>query len=249
MSRQYYVVPSDYSPDNVPPEKLRQLHKEGPNEQNAEIVIVENGITVNRMMYRSMLAGKLEANIPPVPDRVHVGGETQTQILGGEEPPEIKKGAPPVYQYIRMICDRGEGEKKEEIVDEVFKRWDFSDVPFIDRGTVEGALVSMQANLIVTPDPDEGTYHPGARRLEYYYDLEDTGFDIKEGEYPTVVLARRMLEREGTMKSYDLLDLIMEWKWAVNREYGRKWVDYSISKKYIKHLGSRVLAPDRALKE
>jgi hypothetical protein len=249
MSRQYHIIPADFSPDNVPPAKIRELHRDGADEHNAEIVIMENGIVVDRMMYRPHLEYKYDAKIPQVPDRIHAAGETHTQILGKEPAPPLRSGAPPIYQAVFKICSEAEGgETAEEIKKELKSLGWFEDVPFASVKNVDRALEILKDNLVLSPDPDRGTWHPGVRKLEDFYDMGENGYDMLEGEYPTVRLARDILERNGTMKAYDLLDRVMKWNWAVSRKYGRKWITYTMDKKYIRHVGDKVLAPHRVIK-
>lgn len=249
MSRRYLIIPADYSPDNIPPSKLRKLHREGPDEHNAEIVVVNGGIEEDRMMYRPRLEYIFDAEIPPVPDNTYAGGKRQKRVLGMEKPPDIIKGAPPIYQIIYKMCEESKGILEEDILEKFEDLGWFENVDFAGPESIKKAMDNMKKNMIITPDPDKGTWHIGTKDLSYFYDLDESGgHDVRDGPYPTVRLIKNIMDRENTIKSYKLLEKIVEWNYAIDRKSGKRWIEHCLSMGYIKHAGDGMLAPGKALK-
>jgi len=117
--KRYLIIPSDFSPDNIPQDKLEELHINGPNEQNADIVIMENGVVKRpRLPYRRTLAQRLGAELIPVESEIVTEKGVERKVWGEEEEEkDLKKGMPFLPQFVMHECDWENGLKSDEILD------------------------------------------------------------------------------------------------------------------------------------
>lgn len=242
------VVPADYSPDYISPGHLRKVHREGPDEHNADLVFVENGIEVGRVPYRRMLANALDAKLPKVPVTERVEGKERKKVLGEPSPPEIRRGAPPLYQLLYKKCDWERGLKMSEIlklVDDL--RW-FRDVGTETRLLVTGALKDMIGKQLITWNKAEGKYHAGPRRLSSVYEMGEGGHTIEDNYHPVVRLIRDAVSKKGRMRVRNLVDLIHDdWNYATSREVAENWIGFCLKQGYLREIKTGVVEAWRFL--
>lgn len=239
------IVPEGYSPDNIPRGKLVELHTVGPNENNADIVILENGIVPEYMppiMYRERLADKLGAELPRVKVAKEVQGETKTKVLGKKvQKPDLRKGMPPLPQFV--VVDELDWEREtavNQIVENLEELGWFENIDFDIKENVENCLKYLSNKKLAYYDEKEKVAHltPKSSDRESFYknaNLEKDGYNIEEGPYPVVRLIRDYVSNNVSMRKGEIIDIIYgDWRWVRNRKGAKKWIDRTSDLGYIK---------------
>lgn len=257
--REYMIKPEGYSPDNIPRGKLVELHTVGPKEENADIAILEDGIVpehIPPIMYREKLADKLGAELPPVKVAKQIHDETRTKLLGKKKGPDLRKGMPPLPQLI--IVDELGWEREtsvKEIVGDIEDLGWYESVDEVDVGSdVKECLdyLADEDRNLVYYDKKREVCHLTPRSSDRksfaeYMNLENRGYDIKEGPYPVVRLIRDTVSR-GSLKKREILKKVhRDWKWTRSRGAGKFWINTSIELGYIKETVGNRYEPHRTL--
>jgi len=242
------VVPSGFSPDNLPSELLEELHTVGPDEMNAEIVTLVNGVEPKwgRRMYRRRLAEKLGAEIPEVPSELVTEELEEEVTLGEPEPAELRKGLPPMEQLILRECPWEEGRRMDELVDAAKDMGWFDELGDLDVGKeVKKTVDDLLERELLTYNSEEETYHSGPREIEY---TSKEGLDMGEGlVYPVVRLMRKECRENRRLRRWKLLDIVDDWGWTSSREASRYWLDKSLELGYLREVEESVFEPHRGI--
>lgn len=256
--RDYLIVPEGYSPDNIPRGKLVELHTVGPNEDNAEIVVIEDGIVpehIPPIVYRERLADKLGAELPKVKVAKEVQGETRTKVLGKGRKPDIRKGMPPFPQV--LLVDELEWDREvsvDEIVEDIDDLDWFEQVKDFDlEKEVKKCLEYLADKNLAYYDEGDETCHLSPKsssmgKLEKYMELGEDGYDIQKGPYPIMRLIRDFVSRNVGCNNRDIVKHVYrEWNWTRSREGAEYWIDVTTELGYIKETEGKVFEPRRAI--
>lgn len=247
LARRYLIVPSDYSPDNIPPSRLATLHKQGVNELNADIVIVENGIEIARTMYRDTLANRLDASLPEVTESVRTEkGEVEEVVLGKEKPPSLRFGAPPLHSFLYMKCPWESGLKEDELIEMIEELGWFDEIGRSTSSLVEKEISNMVDNGLLTYNDDKKTWHAGPKRFDSVYDdLKEDGYEIEAGPYPVVRLIRD--RAKGSISKRELIELIYNLNYTKTRNATEFWMKHALEQGYIKEISDKLVESYRTI--
>lgn len=248
--RRYLIVPSDFSPDNLPQDKMEELHINGPNEHNADIVIMENGVVKRpRLPYRRRLADRLGAELIPVESEVVKKKGTETKVFGKEEKlPDLLKGATPLSQFILDRCGWEEGLEIENLVGELVELGWFEMFSDVDSEEVmEKTLGRLTDKELLSKYNDR--YYRTPKKLEDVIDLEEgEGYDIEEGPYPVVKLIRSYVSENSPVRKYSIVGEVSdEWGWTTSKDAADFWVDKAEEAGFIRKTGRKKYEEHRAI--
>lgn len=247
--RQYLIVPSGFSPDFLPQRKLEELHLRGVNEHNADIVIIDNGIEVKRILFRKSLAQRLGAKLPKLPVRIETATGIETKILGEPEPPDLKMGMSPLIQFLIRSCGWETGLTRKELIKSVEDTEWFDEFPDFNVRTEVGAnLKWLGEKHLMTYNPITHTYHSGPLRVEDFAEFSKRGYPIESGPYPVVRLIRDETSRRGRRTESQLLRTVyLDWKWTLSNDAARYWIRKCLERGYLRSPEPKVYEPHRKI--
>lgn len=246
MARQYVVVPAGFSPDSIPADLLEELHILGPDERNADVVILEDGIEVARSMYRGDLAVRLGAELPPLPTEVRERGEAEAEVLGEPKPPELRRGYPPLHQLMLKEADWKDGKKFGELLEVLDGLGWFRNTRASAPHALRNAISDLLGEHLLTYNPDGGTYHAGPKRIKYTI---KEGYSLEDGVYPVVKLIRDLVSRAGRLRKWRTVSLVNErperggWNWTTGIGAARFWVDEAKRIGVVRETEKEILEP------
>lgn len=247
--RRYLVVPSDFSPDNIPPKELEKLHREGPNEHNADIVAIEQGVEKARYTYRAILHNKHNAKIPEVPVTTYEGGEPETEVLGKPEVPDLPKGIPPIYTFLYRKCDWGDGVKGFDIL-EMIRELGYFDGFDVSEDEIKSKMMDMRDDDLLTYVSDTDNWYSGPKKLSSVYEFSDRdGYSIESGPYPVVSLIRDSLSN-GSLKEWRLVEFLYDdWGYVDSRSEARFWIDQCEDNRLIERVNGDTIRPYESIEK
>lgn len=253
--RRFVVVPVDFSPDNLPQDKLEELHINGPHEQNADIVKMENGVVKRpRLLYRRRMADRLGAKLPPVESEIVKRKGTEKKVFGKEgEDKDLKKGVPPLPQLVMYECGWEDGLKFGEIVDIItslkwFKSFDFNVEKNLEDCLEYYKYGEGEEAGFVTFNKDDNTWHYGPKLLKDHKDLGEEGYNIEEGPYPVVGLIRDFVSSEGRAREEDIIrEVFNKWRWTSSRSTAKDWLERTKKERYVREVEDGLFEPHRPI--
>lgn len=237
------VLPSGFSSDNVPPEKLVELHTVGPNSENAEILIFKDGIEQFRLPYSRRLAADLDAEIPKVPIKVRKGGEVKRKVLGEEiEQQELRRGHPPIRQFLIKKCGFVGLHKKE--IYTIIEQLGWSDgIPWFRPALDENLKDMVKEDLLIRTR--DGKYHTGFREVG---ELDAEGYPIETGPYPVIRLIWDKTAEKGRMSRLALVNMVhLEWVWTPSRAAANLWINQALRLGYLREVEKDVFEPHKRI--
>jgi len=220
----YIIIPKGFSINNIDPSALEILHRNGANDENAEIVAIRGDRELFRISYTKSLARKLGASIVPISVRTPEG----TEVLG-EQLPFFRSGAPPIIQlFIKKCHGLNQNEVFKVVFDELqilpknpkFRKWVKEMLKYSVRA---GYLVEVRERFFTGPDTPE---------------LGREGYDAERGIYPVERLIYDLCSDYGKVSIAEIADTVHnKWKWVTNRWAVDFWVREMLRAGYLKKVG------------
>lgn len=236
------IVPREYEIGTVPSDKLEQLHRDGPSFRNADIVLLKYGQEEKRKIYSDYLAYLWNAELPKLPVRYRDEGKEKIEVLGGEEPPDLRKGIPPIKQFLHRKCGI-DGKTEEEIFSLVFEdyRWFPNTSKWKDEIREELEWLDDK-NMIIEKD---NVYHTLPKTG--FENLGGEGFPLERGPYPVCRLIREKVS-ERDRERVELVEIVyVDWKWVSVRKAANFWINYCKDEGYIKEIEENKFVPGRRI--
>jgi len=240
------VLPKGGAPGTVTRRDAENLHRVGPDRDNADIVGFLRGKRIFRVPYSERLAKRLGAKIPEVEVTKRERGEKRREVLGRKERPRaLRWGDLPVKQAIVWKARQLYGVDEDSLIpwliedlasDERTRWFTWGDLDEIY--SVIGELESD--NHIFKGD---GKIYPGSE-----LDLEGRSpYDIEAGPYPAIRLMRSLAERRGRVSFGRIDDQVREKGWASSRSAVENMISRGVEWGILKEVEENTYEAGRAI--
>jgi len=240
------VLPKGGAPGTVTKRDAENLHRVGPDGDNADIVGFLRGKRIFRVPYSERLKKRLDAKIPEVEVTKRERGEKRKEILGKKKRPRaLRWGDLPIKQAIVWKARQLHGVDEDDLI-----HWLIEDLASDERTRwfTWGDLDEIYSVINELDSDDhvfkgDGKIYPGA-------DLDlggESPYDIEAGPYPAIRLMRSLAERRGRTSFSRIDDRLRDKKWASSRNAVENMASRAVEWGILKEVEENTYEAGRAI--